>query len=709
MRDNTKQNILDKTQNGLDVFNYYLPYSLPMLKNFKSPFYDDGKASCSVFMGKDGNWRYKDFGDGGEGGDCFWFVARLKGFNLQSDFPKVLDAIIGDLHLPLASPLNNMGYYQQRELITPRTTQVTQPYQLPPQFAQATQSMSVQQENTTPPPTAEYSFVKKEYSEEELNYWIHFGITKGMLKRYKVYSLSKFSSFRSTNGQPYSVMSNPKNPMFMYDQGTSAKVYRPLNTKGRFLNAGTKLEGYAFGFEQLPTKGDVVFITGGEKDVLSLASRGFNAICFNSETSQIDTRTLDLLKRRFKHIVLCYDMDDTGIKASKQLVQQHSSYNLIRMELPLAGTKAEKDISDFFAKGNTKDDFQTLIYSTLEKQLYQQTISLLMSCEIDLSNPPEESKSLVLINDNVIGSYDNLMCVTGGEGTGKSNYISAIISGAICQLPLPPKTTLGMQVISNVDSKAVLHYDTEQSESQLFTNIKRSLRRAGLASVPNYYHSVCLTAFTRKERLKLIQDSMDMYYHRHGGIHLVVIDGIADLVRSTNDEIESVAIIEELYRLAGIYNTCIVCVLHLTPGGLKLRGHLGSELQRKAAGIISIDKDTIDESLSVSKAVKVRNGDPLDVPMMQFGWDKAQGMHVFKGMKPKKAQEARKQVELRTIANEILSEGNSMSKEDFIKKVAKWLLNNNGMTDIRASKNRVKSMLALKIIREEEDVITLGD
>ena len=42
-------------------------------------------------------------------------------------------------------------------------------------------------------------------------------------------------------------------------------------------------------------------------------------------------------------------------------------------------------------------------------------------------------------------------------------------------------------------------------------------------------------------------------------------DGIADLVKSANDEAESVAVIDELYRLAGIYNTCILCVLHFVP------------------------------------------------------------------------------------------------------------------------------------------------
>lgn len=67
------------------------------------------------------------------------------------------------------------------------------------------------------------------------------------------------------------------------------------------------------------------------------------------------------------------------------------------------------------------------------------------------------------------------------------------------------------------------------------------------------------------------------------------------------------------YRLAGIYNTCIVTILHFIPSGQKLRGHLGSELQRKAAAILSIEKDT-DPSVSVVKALKMRDDSPLDIP-----------------------------------------------------------------------------------------------
>ena len=76
-----------------------------------------------------------------------------------------------------------------------------------------------------------------------------------------------------------------------------------------------------------------------------------------------------------------------------------------------------------------------------------------------------------------------------------------------------------------------------------------------------------------------------------------------------------IAVIEELYRLAGIYQSCIVTVLHFVPNGLKLRGHLGSELQRKAAAILSIEKDS-NPAVSVVKALKVRGGSLLDVPLM---------------------------------------------------------------------------------------------
>lgn len=156
---------------------------------------------------------------------------------------------------------------------------------------------------------------------------------------------------------------------------------------------------------------------------------------------------------------------------------------------------------------------------------------------------------------------------------------------------------------------------------------------------------------------------MDLYYHRQGGIHLVVIDGIADLIRSANDETESIAIVDELYRLAGIYKTCIICVLHFVPNGIKLRGHIGSELQRKAAAILSIEKDE-NPAYSVVKAIKVRDGSPLDVPMLLFTWDKTKDMHVYAGEKSIEDKEKRKRTELSNITKEIFKLRKKVSYND---------------------------------------------
>jgi hypothetical protein len=159
---------------------------------------------------------------------------------------------------------------------------------------------------------------------------------------------------------------------------------------------------------------------------------------------------------------------------------------------------------------------------------------------------------------------------------------------------------------------------------------------------------------SRRERMQAIVQSMDRFYYQFGGIQMVVIDGIADLVRCANDEAESIGIIDELYRLAGIYKTCIVCVLHFIPNGLKLRGHLGSELQRKAAAILSIEKDE-NPAISVVKALKVRDGSPLDVPLIQFSWDREKAMHIYLGEKSKEEKEKRKETELAGVAKTIFA------------------------------------------------------
>ena len=627
---NLKDEILDCTNRGLEVFCFYMPIDFVLKRNFRNPLYDDHKASCNIYFDvKLQCYRMKDFGNDFYSGDCFWFAAMMLGLDVRTEFPKVLASIIRDLQLNLR--------------IDDKQTPAPHP------MRKYKNLHNEKKENKGMTETDNdkkwYKCYEQVFQTSELSYWQKYGITTKTLQRYNVKSLVRYEAL-SNQGKTYTLLSSQDEPMFCYMMGDFVKVYRPFS-KLRFVYGGEKREDYIFGFEQLPNKGDMLFITGGEKDVLSLSAHHFHAICFNSETATIPENVIESIQLRFRHIIILYDTDETGVREAQRQVDQLSQYNVLTLLLPLQGIKSEKDISDFFALGRTEEELRVLLADMLS-QMYTQTMMMLRSCEIDYDNPPDASKSVIAVNGVPLGTQDNLFCITGGEGTGKSNYIAAILAGTLGAERLDAEQTLGLEVTPNPKGLAVLHYDTEQSEAQLHKNLGKTLRRASLTAVPEFYHSLYLASLSRKDRLKLIRESMDLFHHKHGGIHLVVIDGIADLIRSANDETESIAIVDELYRLAGIYNTCIICVLHFVPNGIKLRGHIGSELQRKAAGILSIEKDENPE-FSVVKALKVRDGSPLDVPMTLFGWDKALDMHVYRGEKSKEDKDKRKSNELHAV------------------------------------------------------------
>lgn len=621
---------MQATDRGLSVFRHYLPVPFRIGKKFLNPLYKDTKASCNVYYDRRHSvYKMKDFGNEEYSGDCFELVGTMTGLSCRNakDFVEIMRIIDHDLHLGLADGYENCVDTSSVQVVCPPT---------PEQVIKKIRP---------------YNIVPRAFNETDRIFWSKSRITEHTLNKYNVRPLHSFSSVNQ-EGKSYTLTETAQEPMYGYVGDKYIKIYRP-RSEMRFLYAGDLGDNYCFGLDQLSAKGDLLFITGGEKDVMSLAANGFHAICFNSETTVIPTSVLMLLSYRFKHIVLLYDMDKTGLEVSAKRQEELKPFALKRLLLPLSGTKEEKDVTDYFALGHTHDDLLKLFLNHLDS-LYKEDMSALKSCELDFNNPPPVAQMIVSVNDVPLGTQGNLLCITGGEGTGKSNYVAALIAGAVKPENAEGIDTLGVSIEGNPKGKAVLFYDTEQSEVQLYKNVSTLLRRCGRDTMPEWFKAYCLTGMSRKELLKSIVLSMDKFHYQYGGIHLVVIDGIADLIRCANDEAESIAVVEELYRLAGIYNTCIVTVLHFIPNGLKLRGHLGSELQRKAAAILSIEKDT-KPAVSVVKALKVRDGSPLDVPLMQFAWDKEKAMHAYLGEKPKEEKDRRKEEELVAVARELFS------------------------------------------------------
>lgn len=683
-----KEEILARTSNGLDVFRHYLPVKWRVGRNFLNPLYEDSKASCNVYYDRrSGTYKMKDFGNGDFSGDCFFLVAKIKGLDCRNaaDFVEVLETIDRELCLGVGEELPSDVVRERQARLRDAGTTEGNGQREPDETGEG----RAEPERKPRP----YRTTQQAFTENELGYWNGYGITEEVLNRYGVQSLKEYRS-ETAEGKAFGFTSTPAEPMFGYVGKWGVKVYRPKSDI-RFVYGGHTGDNYCFGLEELPPKGDTLFLTGGEKDVLTLAAHGFHAICFNSETSVIPTKIIRKLVYRFKHIVLLYDVDKTGLESSEKHRQQLTEYGVERLVLPLTGEKTDKDVSDYFKAGRTREEFVKLFLKLLDC-LYGDTMAVLKSCEIDYDHPPLAAASIITAGDVPLGTEENILCITGGEGTGKSNYTAALVAGAI-QEKETDTDLLGVRVEPNRKRRAVLLYDTEQSEQQLYKNTGRLLRRAGRERMPEFLHVYCLTGMSRNERLTAIMQSMDKYHYLHGGIHLVVIDGVADLIRCANDEGESVALIDEIYRLAGIYRTCIAAVVHFVPNGLKLRGHLGSELQRKSAAILSIEKDENPE-ISVVKALKVRDGSPLDIPLMQFRWDRQVGMPVYVGEKPRAEKEKRKEKELAEMAREAFTRQEKYGYIELCELIQETL-----EVKERTAKGYIRYMREKEIIEKEGD------
>ncbi|MCC8174184.1 MAG: bifunctional DNA primase/helicase, partial [Odoribacter sp.] len=236
-----KEDILLRTDRGLQVFQHYLHIPFRPGKNFRNPLYEDKKASCNIYLDVRKNiYRMKDFGNIEYSGDCFEIVGKIHNLNCKNpaEFIQILQQIDKDLNL----------------FIIPGSDQATirRARNIPP--------APVLQEKVN----RVFSCVEKSFSAAELAFFAQSGITREILNRYKTVSLQEYRSVNNDK-KAYTIQSSDQEPMFGYKRNKNIKIYRPFS-KIRFLYGG-EINSYCFGLEQLPAKGDILFITGGEKDV----------------------------------------------------------------------------------------------------------------------------------------------------------------------------------------------------------------------------------------------------------------------------------------------------------------------------------------------------------------------------------------------------------------------------------------------------------
>lgn len=204
--------------------------------------------------------------------------------------------------------------------------------------------------------------VIQEFMSWELEYWNKYGIDVNTLRRYHVHSLRSVT-FNKADGKSFNIFGSKAIPAYGYffNDMKGIKVYRP-KAETDFCMAATCQRHMCLDGNSCKKTATWCSSLVEKRMSCPLASHGYNAIAFNSETAKIPADKIKLLSQRFRKIIFLYDSDTTGIKESKSRVEEYNgNYNVFRLELPLSGTKQEKDISDYFALGRTTQDLQKLI------------------------------------------------------------------------------------------------------------------------------------------------------------------------------------------------------------------------------------------------------------------------------------------------------------------------------------------------------------
>jgi hypothetical protein len=316
-----------------------------------------------------------------------------------------------------------------------------------------------------------------------------------------------------------------------------------------------------------------------------------------------------------------------------------------------------------------------------------------------LSAAPERPTAIISLGHHVLLTPGNLANLQAQAKAGKTaalgGILAAVLDSTRGNLNRMDGDYLGF-IGGDQSEGLILHLDTEQSRFDHYAGVRRVLHRADLRNPPENFLSYSLVDLSVEERKEALRVALEDGERLFGGVHLVAIDGVGDLLVDSNDLAGSFVLVDWLHQLAVSHNCGIVTVLHENPGdaGGKARGHLGSQLERKAESNIKISK----ESSGISK-IWCDRGRHCFIPKSEahlFQWDEELRMHV--SVDPAEAPN-REQISYQngtSSVRRILTE--PMNYGSFFRAI----MSDTGLSE-RTAKERIKQWQEMGIIRKADD------
>lgn len=300
------------------IYSYYLgEFKIGQLTN--SPLRSNDKMpSFAVFRGRNGNLLFKDHGTG-QTGNAIRFMQLMANADTREKIERELLKIV------------------RRVNPTMKTVKTTR-----------------EAENGSY--GVDIGIVRQPFTKVDKEYWKQFHISIDTLKKFNVFSIKYFLCNRVVRGTY-----KEDNPMYAYKVYDKFKIYRPLASK--YTKWRTNLTNrHVQGLAEIPQEGgNLLIITKSLKDVMCLYEMGFYAISAASETTFIPEDILQSLRSKWKHIVILYDRDATGIKKAREYSKQYKFDPILINKRFNA-----KDVSDA-VKLNGYDEIKNWMYNTLKQ------------------------------------------------------------------------------------------------------------------------------------------------------------------------------------------------------------------------------------------------------------------------------------------------------------------------------------------------------
>ncbi len=308
----------------------------------------------------------------------------------------------------------------------------------------------------------------------------------------------------------------------------------------------------------------------------------------------------------------------------------------------------------------------------------------------------EAPKPVVSIGNADFACPGNISVISAAAKAGKTAFTNAIIAGALHKGE-PNFEPLNELHVVPAQGKAVIQFDTEQSEFDQQRNVKSVLKRIDEPNTPENYFSYNIRTLAFSEYKTTTEEILRLANKEFGGIHLIVIDGGADFVTSVNEDKECKEIISFFTSLSVKYNCPVIVIIHTNPGSEKERGHFGSELQRKCYGLISITKQG---DISTAQAKIMRRATLSETPLISFSYSPIQGYHISveNAMSEVFDKDQLKRIKLTEAAKNALPIGTSKKYADLLNAI---MAETNKGT--RTAKDYVRDLTGWGVIEQGED------